>query len=158
MSLTWAKKRRLRPRSFEDTTPATSLTDTALTLLEDIRGTGNLGRYYNRNRAITLTGLTRDQVKFAEQDIRGSVFAGQFRPLSRIKIPKRTRAYVYNRDGWACVLCDCRDQEQLTLGHHPIPYSRGGSDHHTNLRTECTDCNNAAGDTEQPPITLEESA
>jgi len=136
---------------WEHERPAQTLSANALTLIEYIRDTGDLARRYSRARAMRATGLNSAEIYEAEREIRGSVFAGQFRPYSRTRIPRHVRTRVFNRDQWACVICGERNQTLLTIGHHPIPYSRGGSDHHTNLRTECETCNNQLADTEPAP-------
>ncbi len=60
----------------------------------------------------------------------------------RRKIPARVRELVYRRDGHTCV--DCGSTEDLTLDHI-YPWSLGGSDHQSNLRTLCRTCNARKG-------------
>lgn len=60
----------------------------------------------------------------------------------RPKIPSALRTAVYERDGWACVICGAA--EDLTLDHiHP--FSRGGEDTYDNLQAMCRSCNSSKG-------------
>lgn len=61
---------------------------------------------------------------------------------ARQAIPKAVRAFVYERDGYTCVLCG--STEDLTLDHI-FPYSLGGLDEPNNLRTLCRSCNSRKG-------------
>jgi hypothetical protein len=71
------------------------------------------------------------------------------RPLWRIRgtthrtpILPSVRTTIYRRDGYRCV--ECGSTDDLTLDHiHP--WSRGGSDHPSNLRTLCRSCNSRKG-------------
>ena len=61
---------------------------------------------------------------------------------ARPYIPKSVRLAVYERDGHACGICGT--SERLTLDHiHP--FSDGGSDQPSNLRTLCHSCNSRRG-------------
>lgn len=61
------------------------------------------------------------------------VRTGTREPISDI-----VRIGVKTRDGWACVWCKSRHRPVLD---HIVPWSAGGSDHPTNLRTLCWTCN-----------------
>jgi hypothetical protein len=61
---------------------------------------------------------------------------------SRDPIPGSVRKRVHERDGWRCV--ECGSAENLTLDHIN-PWSKGGSDKISNLRTLCGSCNSAKG-------------
>ena len=56
------------------------------------------------------------------------------------------RLAVYLRDGLACCWCGAtvEDGAKMTLDHC-LPYSRGGSNHETNLVTACLRCNSSRG-------------
>lgn len=56
----------------------------------------------------------------------------------REPIPEGTRLGVKMRDGFACVWCTSTYQLELD---HIVPWSAGGTDDATNLRTLCSDCN-----------------
>jgi hypothetical protein len=56
----------------------------------------------------------------------------------RDEIPGLVRALVFERDGRRCLWCG--SAERLTLDHL-VPWSAGGSDHSSNLRTLCWPCN-----------------
>lgn len=59
----------------------------------------------------------------------------------RAEIPWDVRRAVYRRDGWRCKFCGRSWREtQLDLDHI-VPWSAGGPDHGSNLRTLCHDCN-----------------
>lgn len=60
----------------------------------------------------------------------------------RQAIPKAVRAFVFERDGYACVTCG--STEDLTIDHI-FPYSLGGLDEPENLRTLCRPCNSRKG-------------
>lgn len=61
---------------------------------------------------------------------------------SRRKIPVPVRDLVHRRDGYRC--CNCGSSADLTLDHIE-PWSLGGSDHVSNLRTLCRSCNSRKG-------------
>lgn len=63
-------------------------------------------------------------------------------PLQRRPIPASLRGAVYERDGYQCVFCG--NDAFLTLDHI-WPYSKGGADEMSNLRTLCRSCNSAKG-------------
>lgn len=52
------------------------------------------------------------------------------------------RESIYERDGYACLMCGAR--EALSLDHI-VPFSMGGDDSYSNLRTLCTPCNSRRG-------------
>ena len=56
------------------------------------------------------------------------------------------RLAIYMRDGLACTYCgsSVEDGVKLTLDHLK-PYSKGGSNHETNLVTCCMKCNSSRG-------------
>jgi 5-methylcytosine-specific restriction endonuclease McrA len=56
------------------------------------------------------------------------------------------RLAIYHRDGLACAYCAAgiEDGAKLTLDHLK-PYSKGGSNHETNLVTCCATCNSSRG-------------
>jgi hypothetical protein len=57
-------------------------------------------------------------------------------------IPTAVREAVYELDHYRCVVCD--SPENLSLDH-VIPWSQGGSDDMSNLRTMCRSCNSSRG-------------
>jgi hypothetical protein len=73
-----------------------------------------------------------DQLVHA-QDRHPVIRRGEREPIS-----DGTRLAVKMRDGFACVWCFSKHELQLD---HIIPWSAGGSDETTNLRTLCASCN-----------------
>jgi len=61
---------------------------------------------------------------------------------TRQRIPQHIRDFVYERDGYACVICSAT--EDITLDHIK-PWSKGGPDVVGNLRTLCRPCNSRKG-------------
>lgn len=60
-------------------------------------------------------------------------------------ISQHKRLAIYMRDGLACCYCGASCEEaKLTLDHIK-PYSKGGSNHETNLVTCCHRCNSSRG-------------
>jgi 5-methylcytosine-specific restriction enzyme A len=76
----------------------------------------------------------------------------EVRSLSKRKKQKRSRhisasvrVSVLNRDRYKCVFCG-RNSKQIDLEvDHIIPFSKGGSNDHSNLQTLCFDCNRGKG-------------
>lgn len=73
----------------------------------------------------------------------------------RRKIPTSVRRRVYERDGWACQLCESPVRADEDSNHpryptldHVVPYSKGGSDDQSNLRLACRQCNVRRGTNE----------
>jgi hypothetical protein len=60
----------------------------------------------------------------------------------RMGIPQQVRELIYRRDGYLCV--ECLRPDDLTLDHI-YPWSLGGSDDPSNLRTLCRPCNSRKG-------------
>jgi 5-methylcytosine-specific restriction endonuclease McrA len=63
--------------------------------------------------------------------------------LAASKPSRSLRAWIYRRDGGACV--ECGATEPLTLDHI-WPAVRGGTEWASNLRTLCRSCNSRRGD------------
>lgn len=101
----------------------------------------------------------RDDVTLAPQELR-LVTVGEpiwdpavRRAVARKGVSSADRRVVFERDRHRCVLCgvgagepfpdDSTVKARLTIGH-VIPKDRGGSDDVTNLRTECSRCNETA--------------
>lgn len=61
---------------------------------------------------------------------------------NRTKVNNSTRAFVYNRDNYECVICKSKDN--LTIDHI-IPRIRGGTFVPENLQTLCIICNKIKG-------------
>ncbi len=57
--------------------------------------------------------------------------------MASANISRKTRFEVYERDGFQCALCGCRDGLQI---HHAVPRRVGGSDFAENLITLCSKC------------------
>ena len=53
------------------------------------------------------------------------------------------RAFVFDRDGFACVYCGASEVELEC--DHVFPVSRGGGNEPENLATACRDCNRSKG-------------
>lgn len=60
----------------------------------------------------------------------------------RRPVSQGIRTQVYERDGYACVVCGVR--KELTLDHIE-PWSEGGSNDIENLQTMCRSCNSRKG-------------
>lgn len=67
----------------------------------------------------------------------------EMRQKRRPNIPTSTRRAVFERDGFACLICTASDD--LTLDHI-VAYSKGGPDTVENLRVLCRSCNSRKGD------------
>lgn len=68
----------------------------------------------------------------------------------RATISPRTRARVFERDGFRCRRCGRGPSDGVTLHcDHVVARSRGGSGGDTNLQTLCSDCN--LGKADRPP-------
>lgn len=63
--------------------------------------------------------------------------------IHRAAIPVGTKAFVFERDGCACVQCGAT--QDLTLDHIR-PWSIGGTDTAENLQILCRSCNSSKGD------------
>lgn len=61
---------------------------------------------------------------------------------SRWDVDPADRAYIYARDGHACLMCGSEDG--LTIDH-VIPKSRGGEHVRGNFQTLCRPCNSSKG-------------
>lgn len=59
----------------------------------------------------------------------------------REEIPRYVRAAVYIRDGYTCCICGLWLKDLDKNLDHVIPWSAGGSNASTNLRTSCPPCN-----------------
>lgn len=59
----------------------------------------------------------------------------------RAPIPAIVRLAVYRRDDFACKECGWTDREALLQLDHRYPWSAGGGDESSNLRTLCQRCN-----------------
>jgi hypothetical protein len=115
---------------------------------------------YIPKSAVTELGITRGAVRYllqaelwdAAEDGGGYWLAHGTDPIwplwemqrtdYRRKIPADVRALVFARDGFACVECGATDRLSLD---HVHPWSLGGSDHESNLRTLCRPCNSRKG-------------
>jgi hypothetical protein len=60
----------------------------------------------------------------------------------RTTIPREAVLEVWERDGGACVYCDCTEKLHID---HLIPVSKGGSNHASNLQLLCAECNLSKG-------------
>ncbi|WP_133053669.1 HNH endonuclease [Mycolicibacillus trivialis] len=89
---------------------------------------------------------------------------GYDRP-KRSTVSRAKRRAVFDRDGWACVICGARSGEPrvddpdktvaLTVGH-VLSNDYGGSAEIRNLRTECSECNEPIRSEARRPETPEE--
>lgn len=104
----------------------------------------------NQIEALTRSGLWR-RARGGYMMVRAVPAARGRRPVElwkierddyRKKIPHQIRDAVYERDGYACLICAAT--EDLTLDHI-TPWSRGGQDTIENLRTLCRPCNSRKG-------------
>lgn len=86
---------------------------------------------YRLNKSMAIAGSGLQGHSWAVEDGR-----------LRAAIPASLRAYVYERDGRACL--ECGAESDLTLDHI-WPHSLGGTDAADNLRTLCRPCNSRKG-------------
>lgn len=61
--------------------------------------------------------------------------------MSRQPIGKRLRFQIFNRDDFTCTYCGRSAPEVVLHVDHIWPLARGGSNHPSNLKTACKDCN-----------------
>ncbi|WP_081871909.1 HNH endonuclease [Nocardia otitidiscaviarum] len=83
-----------------------------------------------------LQGLIDDLAERASAprcDVKRTTATEERAPIDRI-----TRVGVYARDGWKCQWCGAAHHLELD---HIVPWSAGGSDSPSNLRTLCKSCN-----------------
>jgi hypothetical protein len=64
----------------------------------------------------------------------------------RAALSLRKRFFVLKRDHFACVRCGASGVGVRIEVHHRFPFTKGGSDHLTNLETLCYDCNRGQRD------------
>lgn len=60
-------------------------------------------------------------------------------------ISKSLRFRILNRDNFTCSYCGRRAPDVRLEVDHVHPRSKGGSDHPSNLKTACFDCNRGKG-------------
>lgn len=63
--------------------------------------------------------------------------------IVKMKISSKTRAHIYDRDGYVCLRCNSKSD--LTIDHI-IPISRGGVNRMGNMQTLCETCNREKSD------------
>ena len=63
--------------------------------------------------------------------------------IVKVKISSKTRAHIYDRDGYVCLRCNSKSD--LTIDHI-IPISRGGVNRMGNMQTLCETCNREKSD------------
>ena len=72
-------------------------------------------------------------MKYAYHDIK---------PTKRKHIPKAVREAVFKRDNYRCV--NCGSTQNLEIDHKES-LANGGTNHISNLQTQCQDCNRRKG-------------
>lgn len=68
----------------------------------------------------------------------------QLRNIDR-QIPHQVKLIVYSRDKQICQLCNKNIPYDEIQYDHIIPWSKGGSSNHQNIRLVCSDCNKKRG-------------
>lgn len=63
----------------------------------------------------------------------------------RRPLPQRVRWEVFSRDRYRCVTCGRKPPDVCLHVDHITAVCNGGSDHESNLRTLCEDCNQGKG-------------
>lgn len=61
--------------------------------------------------------------------------------MARKPFSARFRFSIFTRDDFRCQYCGRRAPNVVLEVDHEVPVSRGGSDHESNLKTACKDCN-----------------
>lgn len=97
-----------------------------------------------------INGPRTDRDSFAGAGIGGGERADVIRSGARDPISPWIRGLIYRRDNWTCQHCGAasyaRDPHRRSGAlhlDHIVPWSAGGSDLTTNLRTLCGPCNYA---------------
>jgi 5-methylcytosine-specific restriction enzyme A len=75
--------------------------------------------------------------KIAVQDVHSK----RTEPTRKRNVTLKVRMQVLKRDSFQCVCCGRKPPEVVLEVDHKIPFSKGGSNHITNLQTLCFDCN-----------------
>lgn len=75
-----------------------------------------------------------------------SDYAEKYGPAPKNKVrrplPKATREFIFQRDGYTCLHCDAKTDLSID---HIIPVVHGGGDELENLQTLCRVCNSKKG-------------
>lgn len=70
---------------------------------------------------------------------------GRMPGQERTKIPRATRARIFERDGGSCAYCGAELTTATMHVDHVIPVSRGGGNNDSNLVASCRPCNLSKG-------------
>lgn len=102
---------------------------------------------------------TEEGARLRLEELRASIIAalaepGEAPPEPEIRLNKRNRFIIMQRDGFRCRLCGCDGSTTRLEIDHRIPKSRGGLNVMSNLWTLCFDCNSGKTNLEGllPPI------
>lgn len=93
------------------------------------------------NRWGSVSNACRLLKSFKEGKIDESQLLARQEERTRKTMPLRLRWIVMQRDNFQCVKCGKRPPEVQLEVDHILPWSRGGTDEESNLRTLCDICN-----------------
>lgn len=135
-----------KAKIIEELPLLTDKADTAYRMLKALAAAGLIVLSSSKDAlvfALTDKGREWDPATCREH----SLYVAPARPRRRSEkkpIPQAIRAFVFERDGYACLRCGC-DEARRLRADHVVPESQGGLATPENLQTLCMSCNSWKG-------------